>query len=87
MAGPARTEPEVVDDEQTHICPGEEPNVSEGGGLGAPRFRPPGGLKPRKRGQINPVGLIWTLAERGGGPREESSSWAYQGPGGPGNRT
>ena len=36
MAGPARTEPEVVDDEQAPICPGEEPNVREVWGLTAP---------------------------------------------------
>ena len=35
MAGPARTEPEVVNDEQVLSCPGEEPNVREGLGLGA----------------------------------------------------
>ena len=34
MAGPARTGPEVVDDEKARFGPGEEPNVREGGGLG-----------------------------------------------------
>ena len=85
MAGPARTEPEVVYDDGPFSVPARN-RTSAKWGAWAPRFGPPGGPKPRKRGQINPVGLIWTLAERGGGPREESSSGAYQGPGRPGNR-
>ena len=36
MAGPVRTEPEVVDDDGAPFCPGEEPNVREDRGLGAP---------------------------------------------------
>ena len=36
MAGPVRTEPEVVDDERSPFCPGEEPNVREDWGLGVP---------------------------------------------------
>ena len=35
--------------------------------------------KPRRCGQNNPVGLLWTLAERGGGPREESKARAPPG--------
>ena len=36
MAGPVRTETEVVDDDGSHFCPGEEPNVREAWGLAAP---------------------------------------------------
>ena len=34
MAGPVRTETEVVTDDVTPFCPGEEPNVREVGGPG-----------------------------------------------------
>ena len=36
MAGPVRTETEVVDDDVALVCPGEEPNVREVNGLTAP---------------------------------------------------
>ena len=35
MAGPIRTEPEVVNAGEARSCPGEEPNVCEGLGLAA----------------------------------------------------
>ena len=35
MAGPVRTEPDVVMRSRAPACPGEEPNVREGGGMAA----------------------------------------------------
>ena len=84
MAGPVRTETDLVMRSSTVLVPARNrTSVKMGPGRAVLASRRP---KPCKRGQNNPVGLFWTLAERGGGPREESFVQALQGLDKPGNR-